>query len=265
MPKISIIIPCYNQGKYIEEAIESVKRQTFRYWEIIIVNDGSTDKLTNKLLPKLVDRKIRLIKTKNHGLAQARNNGIKLAQGKYILPLDADDKINRQYLQSAYNVLEKNKKVSVVYGNGIFFGDKNSRLATDDFDPKKMLSRNLLFCSAVFYKKDWQKVKGYNKNMKYGFEDWDLWLSFMEQGKKFYKLDETVFLYRWRSESMLNSMTEKKKLAMRVQLFKNHQQLYLDHLEDFFANVDFDNIRQSRSYILGKKITNFAKWLKLAD
>ena len=92
MMKVSVIIPCYNQGQYIEEAVKSVLAQTYQNFEIIIVNDGSTDEFTNKLLSDYDKQKTKVLHTDNQGLASARNNGIKVAKGKYILPLDADER-----------------------------------------------------------------------------------------------------------------------------------------------------------------------------
>ena len=93
MPKVSVIIPCYNQGACLEEAVDSVLAQTFQDFEILVVNDGSTDEATIRMLGKYERPKTRVIHTDNQGLAMARNNGIREARGAYILPLDADDKI----------------------------------------------------------------------------------------------------------------------------------------------------------------------------
>src|SRR5688500_12631026 len=97
-PAISVIIPCYNQGHYLREALESLEKCNQELFEIIIVNDGSTDSFTNEYTKELESRGYKLIFQQNTGLGQARNNGIKQAVGKYILPLDADNKIYPDYL-----------------------------------------------------------------------------------------------------------------------------------------------------------------------
>ncbi len=91
MPKVSVIIPCYNHGKYIDEAVDSILNQTFKDFEIIIVNDGSTDELTNNKLKQYDKPKTFVINKENEGLSVARNTAIKRAVGEYILTLDADD------------------------------------------------------------------------------------------------------------------------------------------------------------------------------
>ncbi|GAJ13471.1 unnamed protein product, partial [marine sediment metagenome] len=101
-PKISVIITCYNYARFLPEAVESVIRQTCQDFEIIIVNDGSTDnsKETAKTLTeKYPKHQTRLINESNKGLATARNVGIGKARGRYILPLDADDKLHPQALR----------------------------------------------------------------------------------------------------------------------------------------------------------------------
>ena len=90
MPKISVIIPCYNQGQYVDEAVQSVLAQTYDDFEIIIVNDGSTDEFTNTLLSGYNNQKIKVITTSNQGLSEARNSGIRASAGEHILPPDAD-------------------------------------------------------------------------------------------------------------------------------------------------------------------------------
>src|SRR3954452_3864556 len=115
MAKVSVIIPCYNQGRYINETIASVEAQTFTDWEIIIVNDGSNEPETIEILFDVDCKKIKVIHTENKGVAAARNTGIKAAGGKFILPLDADDLIGVNYLNEAVVFLETNEEVKVVY------------------------------------------------------------------------------------------------------------------------------------------------------
>ena len=121
MPKVSVIIPCYNLGEYIDEAVESVINQTYQDLEIIIVNDGSTDELTNHLLSGYTRPKTRVLITPHQGVAAARNTGIKESQGEYILPLDADDKIGIGYVDEAVKILDSDSSVGIVYCDAVFF------------------------------------------------------------------------------------------------------------------------------------------------
>src|SRR5437879_507126 len=96
-PVVSVIIPCFNQGATLDEAVASVLNQTFTDFEIVIVNDGSTDPFTSELLANYHRPRTRVITTANGGLAAARNTAIRNSRGKYILPLDADDRIAPEY------------------------------------------------------------------------------------------------------------------------------------------------------------------------
>ena len=115
MTKVSVVIPCYNQGAFIDDAVNSVLAQTFSDFEIIIVNDGSTDATTNALLERYSRPKTTVIHTENQGVCAARNTAIKAAAGKYILPLDADDKIEPTYLEKAVNVFDNHPETGVVW------------------------------------------------------------------------------------------------------------------------------------------------------
>ncbi|MCI5167028.1 MAG: glycosyltransferase family 2 protein, partial [Candidatus Electrothrix sp. GM3_4] len=115
MPRVSVVIPCYNQGSFIDETIHSVLAQTWQYFEIIVVNDGSTDPFTVNHLQQLNFPKTRVLHTENQGLSSARNNGIREAQGEYILPLDADDRIGPTYLEQAIRLLDADPELGIVY------------------------------------------------------------------------------------------------------------------------------------------------------
>lgn len=106
-PIVSVIIPCYNYGKYIEQAIQSILEQSYKNWEIIVVDDGSDDEYTIEKLEEL-KKKYAVIKIDRSGPAVARNVGIEAAKGKFILPLDSDDTIHSDYLLEAIAAYEKN-------------------------------------------------------------------------------------------------------------------------------------------------------------
>ena len=228
MPKVSIIIPCYNQGKYLQDALNSILHQTFTDWEIIIIDDGSTDDFTIQILDKLVFKNTKILRTHNMGLASARNTGISHAIGKYILPLDADDVIGETYLEKSVTYFEENNNTKIVYCNAKYFGDSNEDWILPEFSMTKMLLQNLIFCSAVFRKCDYDKTEGYNCNMKYGWEDWDLWLSLIQKDSEVYKIPEVLFYYRKHPISMVSNIaqSEMKRKYLEQQIISNHIDLY---------------------------------------
>ncbi len=231
MPKVSVIIPCYNQGVYLQEAVASVLDQTFHDFEILVVDDGSTDVETVNILKNVLWPKTRVIHTENQGLSAARNNGIREAQGDYILPLDADDKIGKDYLEDAIRILDRHPEIGIVYCEAAYFGVKGGRWDLPEYSLDKILSHNVIFCTALFRKADWEAVGGYNVNMVYGWEDWDFWLSLIHRGSKVYRIPKIHFHYRLREASMVHAMDEEQRFFMRLHAHLNHRDLYR-HMAD---------------------------------
>ena len=207
IPPISVVMPCFNQGVYIKDALESLEKCDKNLFEIIIVNDGSTDELTNSYLKQLSDQGTFVLFQENMGLAQARNNGIKKANGKYILPLDSDNKIRPDYLTASIEVFEKYSNVAVVYGNANYFGSKEGLLKPGKFNLQRLMLRNYIDACAVIRKSVIEEV-GYYDSMKFmGLEDWDLWLRIAFAGYWFYYVDEVLFDYRVSEKSMIKELT----------------------------------------------------------
>lgn len=237
MPKISVIIPCFNLGKYITEAIDSVMSQTFQDFEIIVVNDGSTESETIEVLSKLNDVKIRVINVQNNGPSKARNIGISQSLGKYILPLDADDKIASSYIEKAIELLDINNNVGIVYCDAELFGENTGEWKLPNYEFSKFLFDNMIFCTAVYRKEDWQKAGGYNENMIYGWEDYDFWLSIIKLGRDVKKIPEKLFFYRKRSSSRTDSMTDRDILVSYNTIFNNHKEFYLKNIDLVFEQL----------------------------
>jgi glycosyltransferase involved in cell wall biosynthesis len=260
MTKISVIIPCYNHGEYIDEAVESVLDQTYRDIEIIIVNDGSTDESTNRLLSGYSKPGTTVLAIPHQGLAAARNAGIKESHGEYILPLDADDKIGGRYAEEAVKMLDRDKDVGIVYCEAEMFGERTGRWNLQEYSLQQELIENRIFCSAFFRKHDWERVGGYRSNMIYGYEDWDFWLSLIELGREVCKLPEVHFFYRVREDSMNQKIDAEKRRFLLRQIYMNHLSLYGREFPDpvnlYFENRqlrdDYDAVRRSKDYALGR-------------
>jgi glycosyltransferase involved in cell wall biosynthesis len=264
MPKISVIIPCYNQGIYVDEAVESVLNQTMQDFEIIIINDGSTDVFTNELLKNYSKPKTKVISILNGGLSNARNVGIKESHGTYILPLDADDKIAPSYLEEAITQFEKNENLTLVYGRAEYFGSKTGEWNLPLYKFKDLLFNNLIYCSAIYKRADYDKTSGYNPNMKYGLEDWDFWISLLEHGGEVHKIDSIMFYYRIKENSMILAIDSEKQLYLKKQIYINHIDLYTKLYNDplfcihemlvlQYKQMNQEKILNSRVY----KITKF--------
>lgn len=226
---VSVIMPCYNQGCYLSEALESVINQTYSDWECIIIDDGSTDsseEIAKEYCQK--DGRLRYIYQDNAGVIAARNNAIAASSGEYILPLDADDSISTVYLEKAVHVLNSDPSCKIVYGKGRLTGEKNEPFILPPYSIKSLLRDNCIFNSSVYRHQDFNAVGGYNPNMKEGYEDWNLWLSLLENGGYAYKLSEVVYYYRIQSHSRTTG-ADMNEMKLRLQILENHKELYMKH------------------------------------
>ena len=232
-PRISVIVPCYNQGQYLDECLQSVLEQTYQNWECIIVNDGSPDNTEEIALQWTVkDSRFQYLKKENGGPSSARNAGIKVAKGEWILPLDGDDKIGKQYLELAENQFDKG--YSVIYCNAEKFGRVNEFWKLPDFSLSELAYHNIIFCSAFFKKSDWVLANGYDTNLIHGLEDWDFWISILKNKGTVYKINKVLFNYRILNSSRTSNVNgsdyEKKQLTYKY-IYKKHAVFFIDNLE----------------------------------
>jgi len=223
-PKVSVVIPSYNSAKYITETIESILTSTYQDYEIVIVDDGSTDN-TKKIVEDLKKRsdKIQYLYQTNKGLPAARNCGIKSAKGEYILPLDADDRISANYMDEAVQVLEQNNDIKIVYCEAEFFGDRTGKWELPPFSLKTISRKNIIFACSFYRKKDWKKAGGYSEEMTWGWEDWEFWLSILEHGGTAHQLPITGFYYRIHASSLRQGFNKEKKKKTIDFVNKKHQ------------------------------------------
>lgn len=228
--KVSVIIPCYNYGKYITEAVDSVLNSNYENLEIIIIDDGSDDSETVAILDNFSRPKTKIIRQTNQGVIAARNNGIKEAQGEYILPLDADDYINPAFIEKAVEILDNNHDIGIVYSNYTYVDDIFSEATLPDWDSKSILYGNLCTNTSFFRKKDWEKVGGYKSQMSAGYEDWEFWISLAEIGVKGYKIKESLFYYRLHGNSR-NTIAVKNDFENFKQIMKLHSDFYIDNIQ----------------------------------
>lgn len=228
-PLVSVIIPTYNTARFLDEAVGSALASTYPNLEIIVVDDGSTDPEARRILKNFRRPRTRLVRIPHGGPAVARNHAIALAEGKYILPLDDDDKVHPAYIAKAVKVLEAEPKVGIVYCRVRFFGARQDEWRLAPYSLSAMLGDNLIFTSAVFRKRDWERVGGYNPNMLYGMEDYDLWLSLLDRtGCEVRRINRVLFYYRVRDHSRTTLMAERGQEAqMFTQIFNNHRDLFL--------------------------------------
>jgi glycosyltransferase involved in cell wall biosynthesis len=253
---LSIIVPCYNQAQYLSETLQSVLDQSFTDWECIIVNDGSpdnTEEIAKQWCEK--DRRFKYLRKENGGVSAARNAGISMAQGEWILPLDADDKIASEYLERAHAIMISRPDVGLIYAKAAFFGEENATWNLPPYDYKTLLKYNHIYCSAFYKKEDWAKTGGYDVNMKAGWEDWEFWINLMTIiQKEAYRLDYTGFYYRIkvqsRNVSFINDADRMNQTI--VYIFKKHIDTYIENFGTFQTVLKLnDNLKTENETLKG--------------
>lgn len=231
---IAIIVPCYNQGQFLDETLQSVIDQSFEGWECIIVNDGSTDNTEQIALQWCEkDKRFTYLKTLNNGLSAARNSGIRHAKTEFILPLDSDDIIAPNYISLALNEFRKEKSVKVVYSYAEKFGEEIGLLNLAPFNLFNLSRNSTMFCSSIYRKIDWEQVGGYDEKMFYGWEDWEFWIAILKNGGTVKRIDEVCFYYRIKQVSMLKSIDDLQGHYLLNYLSVKHADFFVNHYGSF--------------------------------
>lgn len=238
---VSIVIPCYNSGEFLPDALQSVLASPrAAACEVIIVDDGSTDPPTLVLLQDLAGRGYQVIRQPNQGPAAARNTGIRASRGEYILFLDSDNKIRPAYVERGVAILDARPEVGVVHGDAAFFGDTTEpRFYGKPFSPYDIFQINYIDMCALIRKRAWQDVGGLDETrVLIGHEDWDFWIRVGAAGWQFHYLNEVLFDYRVRHDSLLKQATQADKFQKMLDyiyaknipvLLKSTAYLYQEH------------------------------------
>jgi len=208
-PLVSVIVPCYNSGKTLSRTIDSVIRQTWENFEILIIDDGSTDKSTIELLGYLSTKpKIIVHSQSNKGLASARNSGFRISKGEFILPLDSDDWLDDNAIKIMLDVYNQNNRNSIIFSNIKLEGEKNGVKKTYCNPFEQLFSNQLPYCM-LFPKGVFNDITGYDESLLFGLEDWDLNLRLLISGYKFTKSDNAHFHYTTAPSGMFRDITSK--------------------------------------------------------
>ena len=203
--RVSIVIPCYNDGLMLREALASVEQvRNANVLEVIIVDDGSFEVETSKVLRKAREAGYSVVAQPNRGPGAARNTGIRLAKGEFILPLDSDNRLRDVYLNEGVSLLKENPTIGVAYADAEYFGEKSGRWDVPEFHLLSLIRMNFIDTCALYRKRLWEEVGGYDEQrICMGVEDWDFWLRLASHGSTFVHLPRIGFDYRVRSDSMI--------------------------------------------------------------
>lgn len=229
---VSIIIPCYNYAQYVAEAIGSAASQSLQPSEIVVIDDGSTDG-SAKVIKNIIDRlaikypsiEFSFLTQENSGIVATKNRGIDIAKGQWIVFLDADDILEREYLEKCMSI-QKNSKADIVYTDMQMFGAVDWNQKVLPYNRFQLRSVNFIHNSSLYRASMLRAVGGYSPEFSIGFEDWELNLKLSKITKKFIYLPESLLLYR-RHEGASRDNNAQQKLVIVVKLLeKTHPELY---------------------------------------
>ncbi len=231
-PRISVLMPCFNHGAFIGEALDSVRSQTWQDFEIIVVDDGSTDQATLEVLSRLTSP-IRVLTTSNQGLPAARNHAAAHASGAVFCALDADDKLASTWFEKGMRLLDEQADIAFVSHWLETFGDEHWTWKPAKCDLLSLLARNAVNGAALVRREAFEAVGGYDAAMREGCEDWDFWLRLVERGFEGAIIPEVLFYYRRRQDSMSRMMLEDARYERPLEtLVAKHDAAYRRHLAD---------------------------------
>ena len=236
-PLVSVLMPAYNQAQFISEALDSLQQQTYTNWEVAIVDDGSPDNVA-EVVKKYVesDPRIKFYHTENHGVSAARNYAASKTAGKYILPLDADDLFEPEYIEKCVQTFEKNHELKVVYCDWQMFGATTHTPPISYNGYRKLLIGNTIFCSGMYRREDFEKVGGYDTKIPFGYEDWDFWLSLLDENAQVCQIPEKLFRYRIKEISRNSTVQSKEKERItKTYIYNKHKEVYDRYFPDFIT------------------------------
>lgn len=269
---VSIIIPCYNDAKYIKQAVFSALNQTYPYKEVLVVDDGS-DEDTKSVLKNLEPKITKLITQKNKGQSIARNRGITEATGIYILNWDSDDYFEPEFCEKAVTKLEAEAEIKIVTCKAKRFskGGEIDVYTPQGGDIKNFLFSNSALGSSMFRRSDWERVGGYEEKLPIlGIEDWEFYINILKNEGYAYVIPKPLFNYQLRENSSTARIRDLKFDKFRY-IIQKHKDLYkenFDQLVNFFIErlkaEQKEKIKNTKriDYKLGKGILKPIRFFK---
>lgn len=234
---LSVVIPFYNLGEFVEETLAAALTSSYRPLEVIIVDDGSSDAASRDRLDAIAARglaDVRVIRVENQGLASARNRGLRLARGEFVALLDADDKIEPDFYARAIAVLNRYANVGFVYSWVRYFESGAGVWPTWNAEFPYLLGHNMTCVLAVLRRSAFLEIGGANPVFAYNYEDYAGWVALADAGWAGVSIPEPLVLYRIRPGSMLRSRTDDQFLYLHDLLTQVFPHLYARWGADLF-------------------------------
>ncbi len=262
-PKVSVIVAAYGQEKYLADTLDSLLAQSFQDWEAIVADDGSPDNVrivAENYAEK--DPRIKFLHSENRGAAGVRNLAVSHSNGEYVMMLDGDDYIDRDYLEKCVKILEKDHGVKVVFGNLATFGSQNYIDKVTYHSYPALLINNPLFISGMMRKKDFERIGGFDEYFRTGLEDWEFWIRFLETEKKeaVKILSDTLFHYRKKEMSITVNLDRQRSLMedYRRRIFEKNKDIY----QKYFGEEIRDWMLMERVFIVEERFLLLPEYME---
>ncbi len=223
MERVSVVIPCYNGGVSVKNAVSSARNQSWNNLEIIVVDDGSDDPETLRILRKMRD--VNVIRQPNRGLPAARNAGIGAATGTYILPLDADDWIEPDTVEELMRAVKGSKGMVTAFTHYTLEGDLSGKLEKSYNFFEQLFFNQMPYC-LLYPKAIWQLIGGYDTSMVNGYEDWEFNIRLGVNGFHAVVVPRPLFHYSVSKEGMLLSNSSGLHGLIWAHIQNTHKSLY---------------------------------------
>ncbi len=252
--KVSIVIPVFNSGQYLPDTIKSIEKQSFENWEVIIVDNGSTEKSTCDYLDLIRTNytdKFHVFTSEEPNVSAARNLGIDKAQGEYILLLDSDDLIHPDFLKKCINEFDLFPETTLVRTQVKLFGKKSGILKFEPYSYSLLLARNLMVVTSLFKKQDAVSVGGFDKAFKDAFEDWEFWIRLLKNNGIVKTVEEPLFNYRIRKGSRNHSLRMNHLKIARKLIWEKHKAQYANYFVDPMETFEYKLLEDSKAYKIG--------------
>lgn len=226
-PLVSVVVPSFNAASTIEETVRSLNQLDYPNYEILLIDDGSTDGNFSLLLDRLGQKyhRIRVFHKTNSGLPGARNYGARMAAGEYLAFCDADDLLQRNLIREAVTALKAHPELSAVYPILRYWGEIKGLWGPQDIYLPTILAENQAHAGLVIHREVFEALEGYDESFVFGWEDWDLAIRFAKAGYTGEVLPREGYIYRVHNASMVRTTTYERRVTMYRQLWRKHEEL----------------------------------------
>lgn len=239
-PTVTIVIPCFNHGRFVRKAVDSAVAQVDADVRVVVVNDGSDDGTTPAACDACAGDRVRVIHQENRGLPAARNRGAREAAGDYLVFLDADDWLAPRFVTKLHAAMGADGGADVSHA---YCQERLVELGTGiwrvpDWDPLLMMITNLHPVTTLVRRERFEAVGGFDETMTGGYEDWDLWLKFVERGWRGVRVREPLFVWRRHSHATMVMRVIHNHEALYRRIVENHRGLYERHAIELLVRAD---------------------------